>query len=160
MGRGDRVLRRGTGAILGALGDVADLLDNIGKTIIASLGRGIKDGFKDVNNFVSGIASKIASIKGPLEYDRKLLVAGGLAIMGGPERLASARPCPAWPATLADVTATVNRHEHRQPQAPPIAPAERSGPAVVIEQADLPRDRSTSTASWPGPPGTYQKSKL
>jgi hypothetical protein len=34
-------------------------------------------------DFVSGIGDKIASLKGPLPYDRQLLVPAGLAIMGG-----------------------------------------------------------------------------
>jgi phage-related protein len=71
------------GDITTALGDVTNLLYNAGKTIIDSLGRGIKDAFDAVKNFVGGIGSKIASLKGPLDYDRQLLVPAGSAIMQG-----------------------------------------------------------------------------
>lgn len=69
--------------IIDALGDLANLLYNIGKSIIEGLGRGIKAAAEGVFNFVSGIGDKIASLKGPLPKDRKLLIPAGLAIMEG-----------------------------------------------------------------------------
>lgn len=71
-------------------GNVRDWLGNLG-TYLLQQGREIIQGFLDgllekwhqVQNFVSGIADWIGDHKGPLSYDRQLLVAAGQAIMGG-----------------------------------------------------------------------------
>lgn len=69
------------GNLVKALGDVSKLLEKAGLAIIKSLLNGIKQGFEDVKHFVGGIAHKITSLKGPLEYDATLLVPHGNAIM-------------------------------------------------------------------------------
>lgn len=69
--------------ILKALGNVGSLLYNAGKSIINGLLNGIKNACSKVWNFVSGIGSKIASLKGPEEYDKKLLIPAGGWIMEG-----------------------------------------------------------------------------
>lgn len=56
---------------------------NAGWAIIQGLLNGIKSAFNDVKNFVSGIASTIANLKGPLPKDRGLLIPHGMAIMQG-----------------------------------------------------------------------------
>jgi hypothetical protein len=71
------------GAVLGAIGDLGGLLYNAGVSIIAGLLRGIVDKAEDVYHFVSGIAGKIAGLKGPIEYDRKLLIPHGESIVAG-----------------------------------------------------------------------------
>lgn len=71
------------GRVLGALGNVGQLLWDAGWEIMAGLGRGIMAGVEKVYNFVRGIAGKIASLKGPLSYDRRLLTPAGKAIMDG-----------------------------------------------------------------------------
>jgi len=71
------------GKILGALGDLGGLLLRAGRAIIEGLLNGIKNAIGGVYDFVSGIAGKIASLKGPLPYDRKVLVANGQALMFG-----------------------------------------------------------------------------
>jgi phage-related protein len=71
------------GRILGALGDLGGLLWNAGKSIIGGLLRGLKSAVGEVYSFVSGIAGKIASLKGPIPKDRRLLIPAGLAIMEG-----------------------------------------------------------------------------
>jgi len=58
-------------------------LFNMGKRIIGTLLDGIKAGFEEVKDFVSGIAGKIADLKGPIEFDRRLLIPQGQAIMQG-----------------------------------------------------------------------------
>lgn len=67
--------------IVSALGDVSKLLEKAGLSIMKSLLNGLTDGFKAVGHFVGGVAGKIASLKGPLDYDAKLLIPHGSAIM-------------------------------------------------------------------------------
>lgn len=71
------------GRILTALGDLGSTLYEAGKSIISGLLRGITDKFEDAKDFVTGIGGWIQDHKGPLEYDRKLLVPAGQAIIGG-----------------------------------------------------------------------------
>lgn len=71
------------GNILGALGDLGSLLWDAGSSIIDGLFRGIKSAIGGVYDFVSGIAGTIASLKGPIPYDKKLLIPNGEAIMTG-----------------------------------------------------------------------------
>ena len=71
------------GKILGALGDLASLLLNIGKDIINGLWNGMKKAWDNVTSWVGGLAGKIARLKGPLDYDRRLLTPAGAAIMQG-----------------------------------------------------------------------------
>jgi len=71
--------------IIGALGNVGTLLFDAGKAIIGGLLSGITEKFEDVKNFVGGIGSWIADHKGPLTYDRQLLIPAGVAIMDGLE---------------------------------------------------------------------------
>jgi len=66
-----------------ALGDLGRLLLEAGKAVITGLLNGIKEAAQKVFDFVSTIAGKIASLKGPLPYDRVLLIPAGNAIMAG-----------------------------------------------------------------------------
>ncbi len=69
------------GRIKSALGDTASILFNAGSSIINGLLNGIRSAFNGVRDFVSGIGGWIASHKGPLDYDRRLLIPNGKAIM-------------------------------------------------------------------------------
>lgn len=71
------------GRIIGAIGDVSNLLRGIGKSIALSLLNGLKDGFFAVKDEVGSWGGKIKDLKGPIEADRVLLEPEGLAIAAG-----------------------------------------------------------------------------
>ena len=54
-----------------------------GQAILQGFLNGLKSMWSSVTNFVGGIASWIRNHKGPIEYDRKLLIPAGNAIMQG-----------------------------------------------------------------------------
>jgi phage-related protein len=67
------------GKIVSSLGKID--LWAAGKAIIDGFLGGIKAAFEGVKNFVGGIANWIAEHKGPISYDRRLLIPHGNAIM-------------------------------------------------------------------------------
>lgn len=69
--------------ILSALGNLGGLLVGAGRSVIDGFLSGLKSAWGSVTGFVGGIADWIASHKGPIEYDRRLLIPHGRAIMAG-----------------------------------------------------------------------------
>lgn len=69
--------------IVNALGDLGSLLWNAGSSIISGLWDGMSYAVGGLFDWVSGIGDTIASLKGPIPYDKKLLVDNGLALMYG-----------------------------------------------------------------------------
>lgn len=67
--------------ILDALGDLGSLLWDAGSSIISGLWEGMQSAVGGLFDWVGGLAGQIASLKGPLPYDRKLLIPNGTAIM-------------------------------------------------------------------------------
>lgn len=74
-----------------AIEAVKSFFDRLWNIDLSGAGRAIMDGFLNglkaawgaVTDFVGGIASWIAAHKGPISYDRRLLIPAGQAIMGG-----------------------------------------------------------------------------
>ncbi len=54
-----------------------------GKAIMDSFLEGLQNAWKAVQDFVGGIGDWIRENKGPIQYDRKLLIPAGNAIMEG-----------------------------------------------------------------------------
>ena len=69
------------GRIRGAIGNLGGLLLGAGRSVMNGLLNGLKGAWGRVTGFVGGIAGWIKSHKGPIEYDRRLLIPNGMAIM-------------------------------------------------------------------------------
>ena len=70
-------------AIGGIFAGAGTWLWNAGKSILTGLLNGLKSAWRSVTSFVGGIGSWIVKHKGPISYDRRMLVPAGKAIMGG-----------------------------------------------------------------------------
>lgn len=84
-------ISKAVGTISGYIGDIRSLFKSLskinlfeaGSSIINSFLNGLKSAWHAVTGFIGGIASWIRDHKGPIEYDRKLLIPAGRAIMSG-----------------------------------------------------------------------------
>lgn len=82
----DAVFRFVTGLknrILGFFSSAGQWLLNAGRAILDGLLRGLKAAWNGICNFVGGIGNWIKNHKGPISYDKKLLIPAGNAIMQG-----------------------------------------------------------------------------
>lgn len=87
------------GRILSALGNLGGLLWDAGASIMQGFLDGLKSIWHNITSFVGNIAGWIADHKGPLPYDRKLLIPAGEAIMGGFRKSLNA----GWQQVQADI---------------------------------------------------------
>lgn len=71
------------GRILAAMGNLGGTLMEAGASMMGGFLDGLKSKWTGVQGFVQGMAPWVAQNKGPISYDRTLLVPAGLAIMGG-----------------------------------------------------------------------------
>lgn len=99
-------------AILGALGDLGGLLMGAGRAIIDGFVGGLRNAWEAGKEFIGGIGSWIADHKGPISYDRKLLVPAGKAIMGGLTKSLKAA-MPELARTVGQITGTIDNVETR-----------------------------------------------
>ena len=71
------------GRMSGAMGDVSGTLSPAGEALMAGLGSGIEAGFQKILDRVRKMAGEIAAEKGPLPYDKTVLIPNGEALMEG-----------------------------------------------------------------------------
>lgn len=71
------------GAVKNAVSGAGQWLMEAGKAVMNGFMSGIRNVWKGVQNFFGGIGNWIKAHKGPLSYDRRLLIPAGQAIMGG-----------------------------------------------------------------------------
>ena len=92
MGELAGALIRGIPKAIAAIGDLAkEILNGVrsinlldaGKAVINGFLNGLKSAFGAVKDFIGGIGDWILKHKGPLPYDRRMLIPAGHAIMGG-----------------------------------------------------------------------------
>ena len=77
----------GINAVKGFFDQLWDIdLAAAGRAIIDGFLGGLKSAYENVKSFIGGIASWIAENKGPISYDKKLLIGAGQAIMQGLDR--------------------------------------------------------------------------
>lgn len=84
-------MKQGVSDLVSNVTSIFDGIRNIdlwsaGKAILDGFLGGLKSAWDSVTDFVGGIAGWIADHKGPIEYDRKLLIPAGNAIMQGLDR--------------------------------------------------------------------------
>lgn len=88
------------GKILGVFSGAGSWLLEAGRSIINGLLDGLKAAFNGVMDFIGGIGDWIISHKGPLTYDRRMLLPAGKAIMGGlADGIAQSKLC--WSEMMA-----------------------------------------------------------
>ena len=84
-------MKQGVSDLVSNVTSIFDGIRNIdlwsaGEAILDGFLGGLKSAWSAVTDFVGGIAGWIADHKGPIEYDRKLLIPAGNAIMQGLDR--------------------------------------------------------------------------
>lgn len=72
--------------ITGLFSGAGGWLQNAGRAIMDGLLSGLRSAWEKVRSFVSGLGNAIKSLKGPIDYDMRLLIPEGRAIMSGLQR--------------------------------------------------------------------------
>ncbi|WP_100813010.1 phage tail protein [Microbacterium lacus] len=70
-------------AIGGVFAGASGWLVNAGSSIMGGLLAGLRSAYESVKSFVSGIATWIVANKGPISYDKRLLIPAGRSMMQG-----------------------------------------------------------------------------
>ena len=74
------------GDIANNIGDLGGLLYGAGNALMDGLFDGMMQAASGMLSWVAGLANQIAYLKGPLPYDRKVLIENGMALMSGLRR--------------------------------------------------------------------------
>lgn len=129
------------GNILGALGDLGGLLLSAGSSIIDGLLSGMKSAADGLFSWVSGIADTIASLKGPLPYDAKVLVKNGRTLIDGLQKGMETEfekeVRPYLSGLGGDMSATITASPVATAAVAGSGPLVQVGELVVREEADI-----------------------
>ena len=84
MDTAKNLVSNGINAVKGFFDQLRNIdLSGAGRAIIDGFLRGLKSAYEGVKNFIGGIGSWIKNNKGPISYDKRLLIGAGNAIMDG-----------------------------------------------------------------------------
>lgn len=143
------LFQRIPGQITSALGNMGNLLKKAGRAVIDGFIGGLKNAWEAGKKFVSGIGSWIVDNKGPISYDKKLLVPAGKAIMDG-LRLSMENQMPKLQRTLGKVTGeiaglssspTVELSSEASNRRRRNSSADRGGNTIIINVSGVAGDR-------------------
>jgi TP901 family phage tail tape measure protein len=128
------------GRILGAIGDLGNLLYNIGASILNGLWSGMKDAWNSMTSWIGSIGNWISNLKGPIEVDAVLLTPHGHEIMQGLMKGMKAE-MPALEAQLGGITATIKGGVAGPSLAPAVGGGGGGGVYIDLRGSQVMSDR-------------------